>query len=92
MPIHLKKTINIDMIAFLWTGDIDPVNRHVGDSFGVDWEYASNGRDLVIKKTKFGMGIGGCQIVHQGDWIVKIGDECFACPDELFKSLFGPEK
>jgi len=60
------RTKPCEIQAFKWDGDSTTANHHIGDRYGVDWEYAGKEDSAIIIPTLEGRLRG-----EIGDYIVK---------------------
>jgi len=71
-PLRLTKLVRSDdgayAVGFPWVGHAQDANRHIGESYGIDWQFTAPASPSIL--------IQGERTARVGDWIVQIeGDE-----------------
>jgi hypothetical protein len=77
-----KKPVVIEAVQ--WDGNSDTANKFIGESYGVDWEYAERGSsDLLIPTLE------GKMRAAVGDWIIKgVKGEFYPCKPDIFAATY----
>lgn len=77
-----KKPVVIEAVR--WDGSSDTANAFIGESYGVDWEYAEIGSEDILIPTLEGK-MRGCV----GDWIIKgVKGEFYPCKPDIFEATY----
>lgn len=81
---YTKKPVTIE--AVIWDGSADTANRFIGESFGVDWWYLSQGSNSIVIPTLKGNHTGNI-----GDYIIKgVAGEFYPCRADIFALTYEP--
>jgi hypothetical protein len=68
--------------AVLWDGDASTANQFLGDRYGNDWQYTSDGYGIEVP-TPIGMMAG-----EIGTWIVKRADGVYLYDEGTFMETY----
>lgn len=79
-----KKPVVIEAVE--WDGDATKANSFIGESYGVNWEYAGPADRAIVIPTREGKMRG-----EVGDWIIKgVKGEFYPCKPDIFAATYEP--